>query len=135
MLVKKSDGKQLAIINGFTYYSDYKTKTTTCWRCTSNRICKSRFVVDNEFNILRGNYTHRHDAPKFTIRNGLYVKLYNLAWEIIRCRRLSSLGPFRKKMVLFCGAIHFFLRRFPMWSKLVDVDTDKSNIMLKCDLV
>ncbi|XP_045535286.1 protein tramtrack, beta isoform isoform X35 [Papilio machaon] len=75
MLVKRANGKQMAVINGFTFYLDYKMKKTSCWRCTTRRNCKSRFVVDNALNIIRGNNTHCHDAPKFIIRNGYFIKI------------------------------------------------------------
>ncbi|KPI99425.1 hypothetical protein RR46_03790, partial [Papilio xuthus] len=70
-LVNRKNGKQMAILNGYTFYMEYKRKDKICWRCTSTRACKSRFISDHDLNLIRGNYTHAHDPPRFVIRNGL----------------------------------------------------------------
>ncbi|KAI5646740.1 FLYWCH zinc finger domain-containing protein [Phthorimaea operculella] len=69
--VKSVPGKQLALVNGYTFSFDGGS-----WRCTMRASkCKARFYLDSQFRINKSNFLHTHDAPKYLIKNGIYIKL------------------------------------------------------------
>ncbi|PZC76998.1 hypothetical protein B5X24_HaOG203949 [Helicoverpa armigera] len=78
--VKKKDGKELAVVNGYTFYchkSNVKTKT---WSCTKGGFCKARLIITNEIRaahrtVVSAKLEHVHPPPAFIISNGYYVKI------------------------------------------------------------
>ncbi|XP_060802328.1 uncharacterized protein LOC132902208 [Amyelois transitella] len=73
-LLRKSNGKVIAIMDGFTYYCDGRSKTTNIWLCSASS-CKARFSTTKQQQFLRAFCRdHRHPPPKFTVHNGFYVK-------------------------------------------------------------
>uniref|UniRef100_A0A2A4J083 FLYWCH-type domain-containing protein n=1 Tax=Heliothis virescens TaxID=7102 RepID=A0A2A4J083_HELVI len=78
--VRKKDGKELAVVNGYTFYchkSNVKTKT---WSCTKGGFCKARLIITNENRaahrtVVSAKLEHVHPPPAFIISNGFYVKI------------------------------------------------------------
>ncbi|CAH2040293.1 unnamed protein product, partial [Iphiclides podalirius] len=71
----KQDGKQLAIVDGFTFYVDGRTKSTVTWRCTSGHICRARFVVNGDWRVIRSHMVHDHAPPRYVVRDGIFFKV------------------------------------------------------------
>lgn len=78
--MRKKDGKELAVVNGYTFYchkSNVKTKT---WSCTKGGFCKARLIITNEDSashrtVVSAKLEHVHAPPAFIISNGFYVKI------------------------------------------------------------
>ncbi|KAI5646822.1 FLYWCH zinc finger domain-containing protein [Phthorimaea operculella] len=71
--VKNGAGKQLALINGFTYYLGKKGTKTNFWRCTKGASCKARFILNKQMNMISCNLQHDHTPPRYIIRNVSWV--------------------------------------------------------------
>lgn len=72
-------GKTIAIYKGYTFYCDPRQKTTNQWVCTKagHAKCRARFITTKEGYLLRtSNLVHQHLPPRFTIHNGVYLKLW-----------------------------------------------------------
>ncbi|KAF9413985.1 hypothetical protein HW555_007938 [Spodoptera exigua] len=77
--IKKPNGKELIIVNQYTFYIQRKCTNTINWGCTY-RGCKSRLVTTNEDKplerqVLSFKETHAHPPPNYAIARGFYVKL------------------------------------------------------------
>ncbi|CAK1579165.1 unnamed protein product [Parnassius mnemosyne] len=97
MWVRKKDGKQLAIVDGFTFYVDGRTKNNVTWRCTSGHFCRARFVVDNNFLVIRSNLIHAHAPPRYVLRNGSHdwTNVSTVQWVRKSCgKQLAILDGF-----------------------------------------
>ncbi|CAH2085714.1 unnamed protein product [Euphydryas editha] len=73
-LVWNKSGKQVAVLNGFTYYCASTCSSTVAWRCTRGKTCKARFVTTKDISyVIRCQEFHGHNPPNFYIYN---VKLF-----------------------------------------------------------
>ncbi|XP_053605129.1 protein tramtrack, beta isoform isoform X26 [Plodia interpunctella] len=72
-----ASGKEVAILDGFTFNSDYRTQTTLRWRCTRYPNCKARFATTNceQRTLIRSNTDHTHPPSRFIVRKGTIVRL------------------------------------------------------------
>lgn len=75
--VKKSNGKILAIIDGYTFYCQRQRKDTERWVCTvGSGKCTARFTRTTSDGTLDvGNTDHPHKPPVYRIINGIYLKV------------------------------------------------------------
>ncbi|XP_050349148.1 protein tramtrack, beta isoform isoform X40 [Nymphalis io] len=73
--VKNRNGRQLALIDGYTFYVANQTASTITWRCTRGPSCKARFASSKDLVIIRKNLNHAHLASKHVIRNGVFIKI------------------------------------------------------------
>lgn len=76
---KKQDGKDLAIMNGYTFYNHQTYTKTKLWSCTS-RGCNARLIITNEETTTRRDLVaakgkHKHAKPKFIIIDGYLIRL------------------------------------------------------------
>lgn len=68
-------GKQVAVLNGFTYYCAAVGTSTVAWRCTRGKMCKARFVTTRDmYYVIRKQGCHDHHPPKFFIADGILYK-------------------------------------------------------------
>lgn len=79
ILIKNIKGNRLAIYNGYAFnvngISGRGAKSTS-WKCTQyGTKCRSHFLATADGVILRESIDHPHAAPKFVIRNGIYIKV------------------------------------------------------------
>lgn len=72
--VKKHNGKQLAILNGYTFRLQKKHKNTLHWQCTTGK-CKAKFVISDSGELKMANTEHVHPPPKYITVNGIYVNI------------------------------------------------------------
>ncbi|XP_053605116.1 protein tramtrack, beta isoform isoform X13 [Plodia interpunctella] len=72
-------GKELAVIDGYTFYVNYMTNTTLGWQCSKCQ-CKGKFtttIAGPEARIIiRSKTQHNHERPQFQIRNGVLIYKY-----------------------------------------------------------
>ncbi|KAJ0177677.1 hypothetical protein K1T71_006550 [Dendrolimus kikuchii] len=78
---QKSNGKEIAMYNGYTFYCHKQFWKTTIWSCTVGSSCKARLITTNEVNgqarvIKDAKTDHNHLRPAYMIDNkGYYVRL------------------------------------------------------------
>lgn len=69
-------GKELAIINGYTFYCHTINKSTEAWLCsTGYKKCKARVKMTRERKIIDAHTNHSHPPHKYIIRNGVCIKV------------------------------------------------------------
>ncbi|XP_063635392.1 protein tramtrack, beta isoform isoform X49 [Cydia splendana] len=74
---RNSRGKDMCIVNGYPFYCQTKTTKSMRWSCTLGTTkCRAMLTttLDCE-HIIRTDLAHTHAAPKFVIKNGIYLKL------------------------------------------------------------
>lgn len=109
--VKRSSGKDLAVIAGHTYFLRMvgpKQDRWVCSKCSSNH-CRAFFIATKNKEIIRHKTAHNHEPSKYVIFNGLYMKL----WIIYICTRAVHCTYFVIPSVvlnlpLTCRLIEFF---------------------------
>lgn len=67
-------GKEVAVIDGYTFYLNVENKTTQRWPC-NKKYCKAALTMTKSREIIRANLNHNHSPPKFIVRNGIYIKI------------------------------------------------------------
>lgn len=73
---RKQDGKEIIIIDGYTFYRESQSKENEVFRCTGGRPCKARFVITKAKGIFKSyNLEHNHYPPRYIIRDGVFIKL------------------------------------------------------------
>uniref|UniRef100_A0A2H1V0B9 SFRICE_000689 n=1 Tax=Spodoptera frugiperda TaxID=7108 RepID=A0A2H1V0B9_SPOFR len=77
---KKPNGKEVLILNGYTYFLKQNFSKTILWHCTYGGKCKSRISTTNEEDplyrdIVSSKEGHNHARPTYVINNGFYVKI------------------------------------------------------------
>lgn len=72
--VKKANGKDLALLNGYSFYCHKIYARSSIWRCTNVR-CSARLIVAKDFTVTRASVDHAHKAPTFVMRDGVYIKV------------------------------------------------------------
>lgn len=74
--VQKDNGKDLALLNGYTFYCHKVLARSTIWSCTRGTgRCKARLILTNDYKITRASLEHSHKAPSYIIRDGRYFKI------------------------------------------------------------
>lgn len=79
--MQNQTGKNVAVLDGYSFYCDGRGKTTNQWICTwstQGKNCKARFTTtkDNE-QILKTKIEHtlRHPRPQYVIRDGIFYRM------------------------------------------------------------
>ncbi|PZC76997.1 hypothetical protein B5X24_HaOG203948 [Helicoverpa armigera] len=75
----KKNGKDVAVINGYTFYHRIKHQMTSTWNCTFGRACRARMIVTNgaryqDRHLVSSMLKHTHPPPAFIICDGMYIK-------------------------------------------------------------
>ncbi|VVC90630.1 unnamed protein product [Leptidea sinapis] len=88
----KSNGKQIAVLDGFTFYLARVRHTKSFWRCTKAGHCKARFTYDTNsaYQTLIQFNEHIHEASKFIV----------LEWVE---KRSGGLLAIIDKFTFYCG--------------------------------
>ncbi|CAH2242328.1 jg19941 [Pararge aegeria aegeria] len=77
--VRNLNGKQIAIIDGYTFYACNSLSgnlDTSMWRCTKGYPCKARFKALNTGEIVRvTTLEHEHVPPAIDVHDGILYKL------------------------------------------------------------
>ncbi|XP_053605130.1 protein tramtrack, beta isoform isoform X27 [Plodia interpunctella] len=75
--VQNTSGKEIAILDGFTFYCSQRSQSTLRWKCSSHNICKARFTTSNSDQriVLRLNCEHTHPPSRFIVRKGTLVRM------------------------------------------------------------
>ncbi|KAH9631447.1 hypothetical protein HF086_014292 [Spodoptera exigua] len=81
--VKKINGKELAIVGGYTFYCHKQNPIKSTWTCTNAMRCKARMLLMNKQDhslrtVLSYRLEHNHKPPCFTISDGYYYKTSSL---------------------------------------------------------
>lgn len=75
-LVKSQRGKDLVMIENYTFANKCRRKYDNNWCCSTTQACKARLVLDKEGNIIFLNNNHCHPPRKFFVTNdGKFVML------------------------------------------------------------
>lgn len=73
---RKHNGREIAVIQGYTYSVDGRSKTTDLYRCTVSRLCRGRFVITKDRESIKSSHLeHNHPPLPYVIRNGVYIRL------------------------------------------------------------
>ncbi|KAI8421091.1 hypothetical protein MSG28_008203 [Choristoneura fumiferana] len=70
IMVKNKSGKDMVILEGFTFYRHSRRKGKDIWCCTSGHRCRARFHMSSSMDMFRANLSHGHDPPRFVVNNG-----------------------------------------------------------------
>ncbi|XP_063827637.1 protein tramtrack, beta isoform-like isoform X44 [Ostrinia nubilalis] len=70
-----TSGKQMMIVNDYTFYCQRRLFRTNNWCCTKNLRCKARIITTKDNAIIRCSLDHNHFPGKYIIRKGVYYKL------------------------------------------------------------
>ncbi|CAG9579983.1 unnamed protein product [Danaus chrysippus] len=62
-IFKNNMGKDVAVVDNFTYYCGSRSENTVSWRCSYSK-CRSRFLMTYDHQMLRGTFEHKHDPPR-----------------------------------------------------------------------
>lgn len=73
--VWNKSGKQLAIVEGYTFYRSVKGAKKNIWRCTRWGACRARLIMTVTGTVLDAHLDHPHNPPLFIIRDGVYYKI------------------------------------------------------------
>ncbi|KAI8421090.1 hypothetical protein MSG28_008203 [Choristoneura fumiferana] len=73
IMVKNKSGKDMVILEGFTFYRHSRRKGKDIWCCTSGHRCRARFHMSSSMDMFRANLSHGHDPPRFVVNNGEYT--------------------------------------------------------------
>ncbi|KAI5646766.1 FLYWCH zinc finger domain-containing protein [Phthorimaea operculella] len=73
--VRNAAGKELALVQGYSFYCRASSQSTRTWVCTCNRRCSSRFVTTVDRRIIRARIFHMHSPPLFRMHNGIYIRI------------------------------------------------------------
>ncbi|KAI8421092.1 hypothetical protein MSG28_008203 [Choristoneura fumiferana] len=76
-MVKTMFGKQLAVYEGFTYYSvasETNEDTVNIWPCTTGEECTACLYLTPKGMVYKAQLIHCHAAPKHIIRDVLLVR-------------------------------------------------------------
>ncbi|CAH0582927.1 unnamed protein product [Chrysodeixis includens] len=112
--VRKKDGKELAVVNGYTFYchkSNVKTKT---WSCTKGGFCKARLIITNDpraelRTVISAKLEHEHAPPSFIISNGSARKVMLLAKSRYSGKHLVVYNDYTYYCKRQCKKTKFFL--------------------------
>ncbi|KAI5646713.1 FLYWCH zinc finger domain-containing protein [Phthorimaea operculella] len=78
--LKNARGRDIALLEGFTYYRQYRWETRERWACSSGRRCRAAFTLANTSTnpqlIVNFNNEHNHPPAKnYIVTNGVYIKV------------------------------------------------------------
>ncbi|CAD0200269.1 unnamed protein product [Chrysodeixis includens] len=76
----KKNGKELAMVNGYTFYCHKNNAKTKIWTCTSGWLCKARLITCSARSpeartVISAKLQHIHPPPTYIISNGFYVRI------------------------------------------------------------
>lgn len=76
----KRNGKELAMVNGYTFYCHKNNAKTKIWTCTSGWLCKARLITSSDAKpvnrtVITAKVEHRHPPPTYIITDGFYVRI------------------------------------------------------------
>lgn len=75
IIANNISGRQIAIVNDYTYYCAKVNLHTIAWRCTRGNVCKARFITDMFMNIVkRSQLNHTHKSSPYYLRDGCYYR-------------------------------------------------------------
>ncbi|KAI5646748.1 FLYWCH zinc finger domain-containing protein [Phthorimaea operculella] len=76
--IRNTSGKEVLLLDGFSFYLQAQCKTTSRWACTSNarRKCKARVIMNADGAIKSSPIqSHTHPPPQHIVRDGVYIKI------------------------------------------------------------
>ena len=76
-LIRLVDGKELFILNGYSYYRRWAVRSNWRWSCTNSRNCRAYIHLDCEMNVVFiSEHAHQHPARALRMNHmGLYFRL------------------------------------------------------------
>ncbi|XP_053605120.1 protein tramtrack, beta isoform isoform X17 [Plodia interpunctella] len=76
--VKNISGKEIAIVDGFTFYCYRRTKNLLRWRCSSHNTCRAWFstCTSQQRTIRRMSGKHSHPPSRFKVHKGTLLRIY-----------------------------------------------------------
>lgn len=78
MKITSRRGKDLILLNNYTYFKMNICTRGTNWRCSTHRSrgCKAYLLINDKEAILEGSTYHNHSELKYMITStGQYIKL------------------------------------------------------------
>ncbi|XP_069357559.1 uncharacterized protein [Maniola hyperantus] len=106
--VYNRDGKQLALIDGYTFYACNRLRAqldSSMWRCTKGYPCKARFKALNTGKIIRVTTLHHsHEPPDIGVRDGIVFRK-RLPAEFSQLMAQFAFVSNRngKRLAVYCG--------------------------------
>ncbi|KAF9805658.1 hypothetical protein SFRURICE_012641 [Spodoptera frugiperda] len=71
----KPSGKEVAVLQGYTFYRDGRARVSDNYLCTLGRRCKARFVMDKERQYIKSHrLNHEHPPPKYILKNVTWAR-------------------------------------------------------------
>ncbi|CAK1579167.1 unnamed protein product [Parnassius mnemosyne] len=70
-----SHGKDLVLINGYSFYCHRKLGYTDYWYCTAYSSCRARVIFTKKREALKASLNHNHQPRQYVIHKGIYRKL------------------------------------------------------------
>lgn len=69
-------GKKVLEYEGYTYCSNYRSKSTSRWICSSYPTCRAFVLTDNDLMIIKKNTCHNHTKRiLYKTKDGQYARL------------------------------------------------------------
>ncbi|CAH2085711.1 unnamed protein product [Euphydryas editha] len=75
--IRNKNGKELAMYGGHTFYCGARCSKTTIWRCTRWGLCKARFIMSYQGELVTAHLEHIHKPPTFVIRDVIWANNEN----------------------------------------------------------
>lgn len=90
--VQKDNGKDLALLHGYTFYCHKILSRSTIWSCTRGTgRCKARLILTrDDYTISKANLEHTHKAPNYIIRDGCYFKIWLHLYIVDICSKRTA---------------------------------------------
>lgn len=73
--VKNRFGKNLAIVDGYTFYGLKGYNQSQNWWCFKCGKCNARFMVFNNGQIKKAQMRHNHEPQSYKITDGIYYRV------------------------------------------------------------
>ncbi|RVE50185.1 hypothetical protein evm_005208 [Chilo suppressalis] len=73
--IRTGAGRNLAILNGYTYGRQCQLRQGERWRCTgrsARQKCNASFILDEMGTLIKSNTVHTHSRPSYDFGIGIY---------------------------------------------------------------
>lgn len=75
-LVTMVNGRQVALLDGFSFYKKHKSGKLFKWACTSSATCKAYLKMDDDLYIYDRDPKHNHPMKNYVkTASGRYLRL------------------------------------------------------------
>nr|XP_026485594.1 uncharacterized protein LOC113393099 [Vanessa tameamea] len=106
LLVKGRNGKDLLMLNGYTYYQHKLLRDGFRWSCTQmgSRSCRGFLHVTKKMLVVRAQTEHTHPPSTYFLEN---IKRQSLREDDGRQNASEKYGPLSLKIASIHGRLNF----------------------------